>query len=93
MNIRAINKHPSWKLITSINIRSISCHLTDLLTTPNIRRSNVICIQETWIEKDILSSPAIEGFKQHYVNAGRGKGIGTFYREGLKLTYSKVSTR
>ena len=85
MTIRAINTHQPWKVITSCNIRSLSCHFKELLSTPNILRSNVICLQETWLERYSSFQVDIEGFKPHYNNVARGKGIVTFYRDRYEV--------
>ena len=49
--------------------------------------AQVICIQETWIEPHSSSMNALEadGWMQHNVCIGRGKGATTIFRSGFTL--------
>ena len=72
-----------WKLITSCNIRSLSCHFEDFILTPNIEKTDIICFQETWLKKIPTNTELdIKGFQRNFNNAGHGKGIATYYRGG-----------
>ena len=79
-------RHVSWKLIISCNIRSLH-HFKDMISIPNIFKTDVICLQETWLkglpkDTDFL----IEGFQRSFNIGGHGKGIVTFYRGGYDLS-------
>ena len=49
--------------------------------------SDVICIQETWIEaeKDDISNLQIIGFNAHFNSVGAGKGITTYFNNKFSL--------
>ena len=85
MNVLAINNQASRKTVFSCNIRSIKCHYRDLLSTPLIRTTDVICLQETWLNND-SEVYQISDFAPNFNNAGRGKGIATYYRKNFTLS-------
>ena len=82
---RAINKkRTEWDQerddsvrITSLNARSLKQHCEDMKKDDFIMKSDIVCLQETWIEKD--PSIPITDFEEHYVNGG-SKGIALLTR-------------
>ena len=76
----AVNRNVSKITIVSCNIRSISANFEGLISTPNIKNANVLCIQETWLEDDYSNCFEIEGFVREINSVGRGRGIITFYK-------------
>ena len=82
MNLLSIKRNQPWKLVTSCNVRSLKFHFQDLLLTPNILRSDVICLQEIWLKTIPEGLFEIEGFHCKFNLAGRGKGIVTYHRPG-----------
>ena len=73
-NYRKIN-------ILSCNIRSLQKHFGDIRAYPQIENSDVICLQETWLDPLATSSFSIGDLKTHSNSVGRGKGIVTFYND------------
>ena len=53
-----------------------------------VQNSEVICIQETWIdpEKDNTDDLNLNGFSAHFTSIGRGKGIGTYFKDNFNFT-------
>ena len=49
--------------------------------------SDVICIQETWIEaeKDNISNFQIIGLNAHFNSVGKGKGIATYFTNKFSI--------
>ena len=82
---RAVNfEHTEWShpkegvvRISSINARSLQQHSQDLRVDEFIMNSDIICIQETWLEAD-LQDP-VNQFQHFYVHE-RSKGIALLTR-------------
>ena len=72
-------------LISSLNIYSLKKHHPDLKTSAKITTSEVVCVQETWIEpnQDDTNKYQIPEFKVHFNSVGRGKGIATYFSKGF----------
>ena len=81
MEQTALNNKKSWNIAISCNIRSMSHNFQSFITTPNVLRSDVLCLQETWLTKLQKPQYDIDGFKKHFNSVGRGKGIVTYFRE------------
>ena len=84
MKYISINNEPSDKLVVSCNIRSLPAHFEDLISTPKLSQSKVICLQETWLNVEEMGQFRIEGFSTHLNSIGRGKGIATYFRSEFK---------
>ena len=74
----ALNNNHLRKSIVSCNIRSLSSHFEDLITTPELTDADVICLQETWLNPSDTDGFEIEGFVKHLNSVGCGKGIATY---------------
>ena len=87
MESMCLNNKLKSPLISSINVRSLRLHFEDMKTTPNIKISDVICVQETWLhpQEHTSNSLQLEGFTAHFNSVGRGKGIATYYRDTFKF--------
>jgi exonuclease III len=68
-------KRPNFVRISSLNARSLQQHYKDLQKDEFIMKSDIICIQETWLEAE--PKEKIPWFKTHYLH-GRSKGIAVF---------------
>ena len=86
MTALALKKKTNWNSIVSCNIRSLTSNFKDLITTPKLKNTDVICLQETWMNTDTLDGFEIDGFEKHFNSVGRGKGIATYYRSGYALS-------
>ena len=83
LRARAINiqvtdwdkKRPNFVRISSLNARSLNQHFMDLQKDEFIMQSDIICVQETWLEAD--PEEQMTQFRAHYVH-GRSKGIAIF---------------
>ena len=91
MNLLSMRRNQPWRIATSCNVRSLPCHFQDLLLTPDILRTDVICLQEIWLNSVPKGSFEIEGFHCKFNAAGRGKGIVTYYRSGYYHIEDKSS--
>jgi hypothetical protein len=77
-------KNGSLLKISSINIRSLNAHLKDLKNNYLIIQSDIICLQETWIEKsEDLNKYLIEGFQLSCSTTGKGKGAAMYWKKTL----------
>ena len=61
--------------ISSLNARSLHQHYKDLQKDEFIMKSDIICVQETWLEAD--QEEHISKFETHYLHRG-SKGIAVF---------------
>ena len=70
--------------ICSLNCRSLKKHFDDILFDEDLSSSDIVCIQETWIEEsDDLEQFQIKGFDKHFNSKGKGKGIAVYFRKSL----------
>ena len=81
------NKFKRKATVTSMNIFSLKKHFKDMKSSQKFTLSDVICIQETWIEseKDDISNFQIIGFKAHFNSVGKGKGISTYFTNKFSI--------
>ena len=74
--------------LSSLNTRSLQQHRQDLETDEFIMKSDIILLQETWLNEDLTNN--ISDFHPYYVH-GRSKGICTLTRV-LPTHYSSNQT-
>ena len=85
LRARAINHQKTeWDMekegvvrVCSINARSLHQHYQDLNKDKFILKSDIICIQETWLEQDLENTN--DSFHHYYINA-RSRGIALLSR-------------
>ena len=101
MNKASVNHNPSsWnnteKLgtrICSFNVRSLNKHIEDVRSDNIIIQSDIICLQETWLEKGIDNELyKMTGYKLHLNSQGRGKGMAIYMKEEKFKHIKDVST-
>ena len=63
--------------LSSLNTRSLQQHRQDLETDQFVMKSDIILVQETWLDEDLKSN--ISDYHHYYVH-GRSKGICTLTR-------------
>ena len=68
----------NYTKISSLNVRSLQQHSRDLQRDEFLMKSDIICVQETWLESDPEES--ITQFHEYYVH-GRSKGIAIFTKQ------------
>ena len=67
--------------ISSLNCRSLKKHHDDIKTDMNLVNSDIICLQETWLEdSEIIDDLEIPGFDLHLNSKGKGKGIAIYFK-------------
>ena len=71
--------------LSSLNTLSLRKHVNDVKGDYELLKSNVICIQETWLGSNEENSCLYQlpNYKSHFVSQGRGKGIVTFYSDNF----------
>ena len=80
----AINvKTSSKSSIISCNIRSIRKNFDNLNSASVIKRANVMCLQETWLDPSAEDYNLLtnSGWTQHDNSVGKGKGITTLFSD------------
>ena len=89
----SVNKTPSrWNSniergsrISLLNVRPLKKDIEDVRKDPLILSSDVICVQETWLEPEEDENVyQIEGYTTQLNSHGRGKGV-AIYMGGLAL--------
>ena len=75
--------------ITSINARSLQQHYQDLRKDAFLNKSDIICIQETWLEENLQDED--NTFNHYYVH-GRTKGIALMTKTIPVSTHNFQST-
>ena len=65
--------------ITSLNTSSLRKHIDDIKSDYQLLESNIVCLQETWLECHEESDAVyqLNNFNAHFNSQGRGKGIVT----------------
>ena len=67
--------------ITSLNTSSLRKHIDDIKSDYQLLESNVVCLQETWLEyhEELDGVYQVNNFNAHFNSQGRGKGIVTLF--------------
>ena len=87
----SVNRNPpiweqlfSWSCkISLLNCRSMILHMEELKNDPILAFSDLICLNETWMENNTVDEALkIDGFELHLNSMGIGKGIGTYFKVG-----------
>ena len=68
--------------IYSLNCRSLKKHFPDILSDEILMKSDVICLQETWLEDDTPTEDLnITNYEVHFNSQGKGKGIAIYFKK------------
>ena len=91
----SVNNNPSpWMnpatlglKVCSFNTISLRKHMEDVRSDPVLLQSDVLCLQETWLEEgeEIDERYQMEGFRGHFVSVGRGKGLAVYVKREVKI--------
>ena len=75
---------PSHFKIVSLNTRSLNAHIEDIKHDKDLLTSNVICLQETWLNEQHKSGDfALDGKQMELINKG-SRGIATYYPQNFE---------
>ena len=88
-NISLNNNPTAWEKedigafkIYSLNCRSLKKHFPDILSDEILMKSDVICLQETWLDDDTLRDDLeITNYELHLNSQGKGKGIAIYFKK------------
>ena len=73
--------------VCSFNTRSLRKHIEDVRSDPVLLKSDILCLQETWLmdgeEKD--ERYQLDGFKACFASKGHGKGLAVYVKEGATI--------
>ena len=68
--------------ISSLNCRSLMKHHQDIIHDVPLLQSDIICLQETWLDNDNTTNDyEIPGYKLHLNSNGKGKGVAIYFKE------------
>ena len=68
--------------IISLNCRSLMKHHCDIIVDASLLKSDIICLQETWLNDDICEDDLeIPGYNVHLNSKGKGKGIAIYFKK------------
>ena len=91
----SVNKNPSLWMdpatlglkVCSLNTLSLRKHIEDVKSDPVLKKSDVLCLQETWLEdgEEKDEKYQLEGLRGHFVSVGRGKGLAVYVKRELKI--------
>ena len=73
--------------VCSLNTLSLRKHLEDVKSDPVLLKSEVLCLQETWLEEgeEEQDRYQLEGYEGHFTSVGRGRGLATYVKKGLQV--------
>ena len=73
--------------VCSLNTRSLRKHIEDVKSDPILLKSQVLCLQETWLEhgEEEQDRYLLEGYEGDFTSVGRGKGLVTYVKQGLQV--------
>ena len=63
--------------VCSLNTLSLRKHIEDVRRDPVLLKSDLLCLEETWLEADEEEDDCyqLEGYQAHFTSQGRGKGL------------------
>jgi len=72
--------------VCSFNTCSLRKHMEDIRTDPVLMQSDILFVQETWLEEEEEEEERyqLDGYQAHFTSPGRGKGIATYIKKGLR---------
>ena len=101
MNKRSINENPTdWdnELSKNIKICSLNCarlkpHMKDIQADSTLKKSDIIHLQETWLEEDDESTDLLQmsDYEVKHIKVGKGKGITTYHNKKFTHVSNKIS--
>ena len=79
--------------ICSLNCARLKPHIKDAQANYTIKKSDIIHLQETWIEgtEENMEQFNMPGYGVKHIRVGKGKGITTYNRKSFAHVCDKVS--
>ena len=85
----SVNRNPTiWNTsvpgtrVSYLNVRSLRKHMEDVRQDFVFKRSDLICIEETWVEPgEDENVYQLEGYTTHLNSQGRGKGLAIYIKK------------
>ena len=81
-----------------IKIRSLNCailkpHIKDIKADDTLKNSDIIHLQETWLEEGDENTPLLEmsNYQVKHIKVGKGKGITTYHNKKFTHVSDKIS--
>ena len=73
--------------VCSLNTLSLRKHIEDVRRDPVLLKSDLLCLEETWLEADEERDGRyqLEGYQAHFTSEGRGKGLAVYVKQGLAI--------
>ena len=73
--------------VCSLNTLSLRKHMEDVRSDPVLLKSDVLCLQETWLEvgEEGDDRYQLDGYRVHFTSKGRGKGLAVYVKQGLTI--------
>ena len=85
----SVNRNPTiWNSsvpgtrVSHLNVRSLRKHMEDVRKEFVFKKSDLICIEETWVEPEEDENVyQLEGYTTHLNSQGRGKGLAIYIKK------------
>ena len=69
--------------VISLNCAGLKAHFSDVQGDVKIKEADIIHLMETSLEENDDSSFILPGHSKHMINVGNGKGIATYFKDGV----------
>merc|ERR1712105_87155 len=95
--MKTVALNEQWKArkpkVASVNIYILKKHFKDMKANTTIQKSDVICLQETWINPhhDDTDDLNLQNYSSHFTSIGKGKGIATFYKDTFEFQQEVIN--
>jgi hypothetical protein len=75
--------------IVSLNVCSLRKHMEDIKHDYDLKNSNIVCLQETWLHDNEkhLDEYQLPNFMSRFISCGRGKGLVTYFPPEFQVEY------
>merc|ERR1712020_654410 len=79
--------------ICSLNVKSLRCHIEDVKSDPVLLQSDIICLQEIWLNpgEEEGEQYQLPGFHGNFTCVGPGKGVAVYVKDKI-TSYSYTDT-
>ena len=80
--------------VSSLNVKSLRCHIGDIKSDPALLQSDILCLQEIWLHpgEEEGEQYHLEGFRGHFTCVGPGKGVAVYVKDKIaSYSYHDIS--